>query len=380
MWQSNIYISKKDNMFNLLSLEVLYKMKKKEFNKLVGFSSIVGAVATIIATLISIFAQNQDLKSADTTISQNNINNADTILNNSGDVQIYNAEGDQYIYNQVNTDDNTIDNSETLLYQRLKDKVTEEILCFVSDDFDDDGKIEAFALVGHEEMDVWKGCPFFINETSIAKLTSDTMLKLEWDQAGYRQTFRKVFFGKQKAVVFSLWAMNSYRDEAYGIINGEPMQFSIPDVEGGFKVTENFITLTVDAFDGCCFENFDWGGGHTWKPYYFFWNDGLNSFSEYGGIEITLEQLSKIKDVSRLMNQYYEDDYSLINIIYRANKIININFRKSESESVYSHVNVTLYIQNDSIYLSDEAILEKNAGYYLIAIKPEIAVYPEFPY
>lgn len=69
-------------MFNLLSLEVLYKMKKKEFNKLVGFSSIVGAVATIIATLISIFAQNQDLKSADTTISQNNINNADTILNN----------------------------------------------------------------------------------------------------------------------------------------------------------------------------------------------------------------------------------------------------------------------------------------------------------
>ena len=205
------------------------------------------------------------------------------------------------------------------------------------------------------------------------------MLELDWDKVAYRETFREVYFGKQKAVVFSLYS-NTLRDEAYGIINGEPMQYNISDVEGGFKVTENFITLTVDAFDSYCDENFDWEGGHTWKPYYFFWNDGLNSFSEYGGIEITLEQLSKIKDVSRLMNKYYEDDYSLINIIYRANKIININFRKSVTELLYSHVNVTLYIQNDSIYLSNEEILEENAGYYLTAINPKIAVYPEFPY
>lgn len=344
-------------------------MAYKKFNKLVGVFSIVGAIATMVATLIAIFTKNQTSESENININQNN-----------GSVQINKAEGNQYIYNSVNSNDNTVDNSETLLYQRLKDKVTEEILCFVPDDFDDDGKIEAFALVGNEEENVWKGCPFFINETTIAKLTSDIMLRLEWDQVGYRKTFRKVFFGKQKAVVFSLWAMNSHKDEAYGIINGKPMQFSIPDVEGGFKVTENFITLTVDAFDGSCDENFEWEGGHTWKPYYFFWNDGLNSFSEYGGIEITLEQLSKVKDVSRLMNQYYEDGYSLINIIYRANKIININFRKNESESVYWHANVTLYIQNDSIYLSDNEILEKNAGYYLTAINPKIAVYPEFPF
>lgn len=346
-------------------------MAYKKFNKLVGIFSIAGAVAAIVATLIAIFTQNQTSESEDININQNN-----------GSVQINKAEGDQYIYNSVNLNDNTVDNSETLLYQRLKDKVTDEILCFVPDDFDDDGKIEAFALVGNEEEtgDVWKGCPFFISETTIVKLTSDTILKSEWDQVAYRRTFRKMFFGKQKAVVFSLCALNSKNDEAYGIINGEPMQFIIPDVNGGFKVTENFITLTVDAFDSSCNENFEWEGGHTWKPYYFFWNDGLNSFSEYGGIEITLEQLSKVKDVSRLMNQYNEDGYSLINIIYRANKIININFRKNETETVYQHANVTLYIQNDSIYLSDDEILEENSGYYLTAINPKIAVYPEFPY
>lgn len=280
----------------------------------------------------------------------------------------------------------TLDGSDTLLYQRLKDKVANEILCFVSEDFDDDGEKEAFAIVGKESFGVWEGHLYFINKKSIVDITFDnSSSENERQFKPYNNTFRDISFGKQKAIAFSLYSATCNIDEVYGVVDGEPMKYNIPDVNGYFQVTDRFITLTVDAYDGTCDENYNWEGIHTWKPYYFFWNDSLKSFSEYGGIEITLEQLSKVKDVSRLMNQYYEDGYDLVNIIYRANKIVNINFKKKDSINwegnvVYSHVYVTLYIQNDSIYLSNEEILEERGGYYLTAVKPEIAVYPIFPY
>lgn len=294
-----------------------------------------------------------------------------------------NNEGHSTI--QCENSNNIVDNSETLLYQRLKDKVTEEILCFVSDDFDDDGEKEAFAIIGEERQDVWEGHLYFINKKSIVDITFDNSSENERNFIPYNNTFKEASFGKQKVVVFSLYSPTIHRDEVYGVIDGEPMKYNIPDVNGSFQVTDKFITVTVDAYDGTCDENYNWEGIHTWKPYYFFWNDSLNSFSEYGGIEITLEQLNKVKDVSKLMNQYFEEGYDLVNIIYRANKIININFKKEDSLNwegnvVYSHLNVTLYIQNDSIYLSNEEILEKRGGYYLTAIRPEIAVYPKFPY
>ena len=380
-------------------------MKKKEFNKLVGFSSIVGAVATIIATLISIFAQNQDLKSADTTISQNNSNNADTILNNSGDVQIYNAEGDQYInniegdqyiYNQVNSDDNIVDNSETLLYQRLKDNVTDEILCFVPDDFDNDGEKEAFAFVGHLSDDgenaTWDGIPYFINNKIIQKLSSDTRYGYSVDRDWYMKGCREIELGKNKGVVFTLYYASTSIDEIYGLKNGNLIRYRIPNTKGKLQVTENFITLIVDAYDASWEEINDDRCGHTWKPYYFFWNDGINNFSEYGGIEITLDQLNQLKDVSNVVNEYKNNGYNIYNILYRANGIININFEKIEEPDIiqqseykyqiminHLYKNITLHIKYDTKNLLQDEIIENNSGIYLSAINPQIAVYPDFP-
>lgn len=346
------------------------KGNKKEAIRKTELITICGVVATLALAIAGSFIY-------DWLNSKNNGfgESVPTIEISSGDISTIQQENNN----------NIIDNSETLLYQRLKDKVTEEILCFASDDFDGDGEKEAFAIIGEERQGVWEGHLYFINKKSIVDITFDNSSENEGNFIPYKNTFKEVSFGKQKAVVFSLYSPNIHMDEVYGVIDGKPMKYSIPDVNGRFQVTDKFITLTVDAYDGTCDENYNWEGIHTWKPYYFFWNDSLNSFSEYGGIEITLEQLSKVKDVSRLMNQYYEKGYDLVNIIYRANKIININFKKKDSINwegnvVYSHCYVTLYIQNNSMYLSNEEILEEYGGYYLTAIKPEIAVYPKFPY
>lgn len=89
--------------------------------------------------------------------------------------------------------------------------------------------------------------------------------------------------------------------------------------------------------------------------------------------------MSLLKDISELIEEYEKDGYHVLNILYRANKIININF-ESENPTYYSYRNVTLHIKYNTLTLMDDEIIDKNEGLYLSAISPQIAVYPQFPF
>ena len=364
--------------------------RKKVFTLVVGVFTIIGALATII----TIFLNNNDAKSNNNNSGVVNQNSGDVILNENNSGTINQNSGDAYNQQINNTNYILKDDSETLLYQRLKDAVTDDILCFIPDDFDNDGRKEAFAFVGHltdeGSNSTWDGIPYFISNNIIQKLSSDTRYGYNVDKDYYIKNCREIEMGKNKAVVFTLYYTSNSVDEIYGVKNGTLIQYEIPDTKGGLRVTENFITLSVSSFDALWEEISDNKSGHTWKNYYFFWNDGINNFSEYGGTEISLEQLSRLKDVSNLIKEYVDNGYSIYNILYRANGIININFEKIEPPEInYSsnresishfYENVTLHIKYDTKTLHPEEILDRNAGIYLSAINPTIAVYPEFPY
>lgn len=287
--------------------------------------------------------------------------------------------------NATSSQNNVSDDIQNFLYQKLKDNVEEDILCFVTDDFDNDGNYEAFAFVGELLEDdgygeQWKGTPYFVNDRLVKKILTDTRYNQYVDKEIYWATYNIIELGKNKAVVFSVYYTTGSADEIYSVKESSPIQYKIPNVYGDINVTENFITLTVSKYDIAYFYNDDLWVGHTWKPYYFFWNEGINGFSEYGGIEITLEQLSELKDISNIIKEYENKGYNLLNILYRANGIININF-ECKDELSYSYQNATLYIKEyNTKYLTEDEILERNEGIYEKAINPEIAVYPAFPF
>lgn len=350
--------------------------KKEKFDMLVGVFSIIGVITAIIFGLLQLlFSDSETVYNVDF-----NQQNGDGIFNQ------YKIDGDFFLSdNYYSNEKESFINTQSVLYQRLKDNTSENILCFVPGDFDNDGNYEAFAFLGecleNEGFgEQWVGNPYFVNDKTVKKIPVNTRFD---GKDLYWATYKLIELGKNKAIVFTLYGTSASADMIFGVKNKELIKYEIPGCVGELNVTNNFITLTISAYDFICYyDNYHskntWCG-HTWKPYYFFWNDGTDNFSEYGGVEITLEQLSEIKDVSTIVKEYENYGYDILNILYRANGIININFEKKEHlERLYK--NITLFIKNDNdTTLMDDEILERNEGIYVKAINPEIAVYPEFP-
>ncbi len=107
------------------------------------------------------------------------------------------------------------------------------------------------------------------------------------------------------------------------------------------------------------------GEGQTSKPYYFYMDGGVKR--EYGGIEITLEELCEYADAQQYVQEKLDEGCELTEILYRANGAVNVNFRSGAM-----HEYVTLRLSgNRALYWTG------GVGFYLSASDPGIATYPE---
>ena len=115
---------------------------------------------------------------------------------------------------------------------------------------------------------------------------------------------------------------------------------SFSDKFDSFTQSEEYpeeFKAVVSAFDIC-----DDGTGHSYKTYYYHY-DGTE-FREYGGIEITREQLETLEGAQDILTQLETKDASISNILYRANGIININYKGSGSNH-----NLTLRVKDNTV-------------------------------
>ena len=228
----------------------------------------------------------------------------------------------------------------------------EYFLFFNCGDYDGDGLKEAFALVGYEsgigyEGDIWfvgpyaaecvlAGCNFYTVET--CGESAPLALVAEEGYGG-------------SGSVTHVWT----------VYNGLPQRIDM----------ELYGTLSYESGKGFCgymsaFDGFADGTGHTWKCYYFFL-DGLE-FKEYGGIYITIDQFMMFDGADAVIDKINNGGYTLQDIIYRGNGIININLTRDGAND-----NMTLMYDETSV-----TDLEVNyGGVYQLAYDSECAVYPE---
>jgi len=159
----------------------------------------------------------------------------------------------------------------------------------------------------------------------------------------------------------------------------------------------NQFTVMFDTYDG-----FSDTTGHTWKLYYLYWPDDGDNFEEYGGIEISQQQLLEADGANAIFDVLNQSGKQISSIYYRANGIININC-SSPSDDIVSYSNITLkYNQEnnsvmpvplDTSYLTMKINNSDNVpfnadtlkqflyrGTYEAALFPLIATYPtQFP-
>lgn len=252
----------------------------------------------------------------------------------------------------------------------------ENVLAYYTDDFDGDGNDEAFALIGDKrsegtellyEAEVW-----FIKGDHSSKIT---------DSKFYGTDGKIVRFNDREFLLLNEKYAAGETAYLWGVENGEPKLQNISGYGGNLKRTgENDIVLTQSAYD--LEESNGVMAGHTRKEYYFWFERENNCFCEYGAINITEEQLAMCRNAEGYIEQINNIGYSITDILYRANGIININYSDGSVNR-----NMTLLLKNNTVYLvphcdygSNDLELSDQGGIYLDAMIPEIAVYPDaFP-
>lgn len=241
----------------------------------------------------------------------------------------------------------------------LLEQVDNENLLFWSYcDYDGDKKNEVFAITGKGDITFGANL-WFINSKQIyylGEVFGDTVF---------------VFAASDRVRYLCI---SSERFENYsriwGVQDEVAIEMPISNVGQQFKLDggSNF-RLTQSALDGMSL-----GGGHTHKQYYFYYDQNDKCFYEYGGTEITVNELLQFENAEKILNGIIEKGGEIASILKRNNHIININYTIPETEALQVfdwNYNITLRLNENSVYVIDE-----NEGVYLPALVPEIAQYP----
>lgn len=290
---------------------------------------------------------------------------------------------------------------------RIKEVTGQEIIFSEYLDCNGDGNYEMFALVGDRnnyqaDFDYYEGDVWYIDRGEENCILTDFRMR----------NMDVVRMGKDKIVTMEEIFTTGSLTHLWSVNNNKPYELEISQTGGSLVINnENDIIMIVSDYDFMwmrTFENYHWTdklmGGHTWKPYYFFYEDG--EIMEYGGLSITKEQFLKLKGASDILDMIQGDGYHIEDIYYHENNRIMINVRSYKIDGdkildsyndeyiekeceiqayflVYNIVDGTLKELNSSekenyMYYGDSPYLE---GIYNKNVASSVVSYPKtFPY
>ncbi len=213
-----------------------------------------------------------------------------------------------------------------------------DILLFDYDDYDGDGKYEAFMIVGEcftypggwGEETSYTGTLYFAG-------ADGSVLELDDSFGIYRMIDGKMDFGSRKYLYFyTEYIVLANDTELWTVRDGKPVDES--ELFRGDQVVyrdeyprEDF-EIWADAYDHSC-EKDGLGKddplwtGHTWKPYFYHYNRSSDQLEAYAGEEISKETFAKLSG-SELIEEIEAKGYIVGEIIHWENDIITINYHE----------------------------------------------------
>ncbi len=256
----------------------------------------------------------------------------------------------------------------------------DEIAVFAEDDFDNDGAKEAFSLVGEvmEEYDdrkVIEGTVWFVNEDGCRKLHEPQGMGM-FDEVLY------MTFGDTTYVMFDEMYATALVTYVWTVSDGEA-------AEAPFSALGEVITDTSDGEDQFRIMDSSYDGmfnpetssymGHTWKHYYFFYNDQDDKVYEYGGTEINRENVVFLCGRD-LVGELIPERDQITGIFCRGNGLIVINYEHIADGCAMNYHYIYDFTKG---YFVDDMGLETGEepldGICKEALCPEIANYPSVP-
>ena len=342
-----------------------------------------GIGITILSIFFSMLIDKTNVDKTD------DLNVSDTFnQDNESDIEIHGDVNGNIYQNSIDNsskiedqDDNKQDiiMSESKYLEYLQSNVEGNIVFYYYDDYDGDGDCEMFALVGemvddgglYEEENIC-GKIWFVDQNGIMEIESEEIEY--WSSPCAFSVDNKSF------IVFEKYYATGSLTYLWGVINEKPYQPNISGKGNRLRINEfNEIEITDSEYDFAFDKSLDFPVGHTWKRYYFYF-DG-NSFREYGGISIKVEDLLRVSGTDLIVNEIYNNSYVIDSVYYRNNGIININISKEDDNEIV-YYNITLRCNGDRWeYVMSEIGEKYGGGIYLKELIPSSATYPDrYPY
>ncbi len=199
------------------------------------------------------------------------------------------------------------------------------------DDFDKDGIHECFFFIG-DPVDTAFGSSygnvFFVNSAEAVMLCDTRYIGVEDDG----EIFRTLTYGDATYIVYNEVFATETKSYVYRIIGSVMVESSLSGIGQLYTDPQNptQLIITTSEYDSIYTRESGLEGdevwmGHTWKEYYFYYDEKAGYFKEYGGTKIDEAELTKICGfdlASEIRNTGYEVD----DIFKRANGIINVNY------------------------------------------------------
>lgn len=204
---------------------------------------------------------------------------------------------------------------EALIDERAGGKEAAEICFSIFDDFDGDGTDELFAVYGKDRF----GTLWYANANEAWNIYPANE---EWGE------FRTAEVGGDTLILTERLYATGNVTYCFRVENGSPI--GIDTFNAGSLTQTNGAEFTgiKSTYDFCTD-----GTGHTWKPYWFYYENG--EFREHLGHSILYENFKDnfggVSEEFAYLQPYFDEIEAengvITNVIVRDNSIININYK-----------------------------------------------------
>ena len=278
------------------------------------------------------------------------------------------------------------DPDEKAVVHELRDKILDmsgasedDIKEFAVDDYDGDGSYEAFALVGkytedYGDVSLIEGDIWFADSDECEKICENSGM-------GYADDVRLMRIGDTSYVMFDAIFMTATITYVWYVDNKTVAEAEFSCCGQVIQGTENDRFCIMDSsYDATLDPDIGSMIGHTWKYYYFFYNDEEGRVNEYAGTAIdaaTAEYMCGRDILAEIMS----DDDKIDSIFCRGNGLIVINYEYDDA----GMTNFEHYIYDSSYdcwrddYGSELEEPVSQPGTCRSCLCPAIASYPEVP-
>ena len=256
----------------------------------------------------------------------------------------------------------------------------DEIAVFAPDDFDGDGKEEAFALVGRviDEFDsknTIDGTVWFVSEDGCSKLTDSAGMGM-YDEPRY------MTMGDIKYVMFDEAYATALVTYVWSVSDGVAVEASfsgLGEVHINTADGENRFRIMDSSYDCMYNPESDSWLGHTWKDYYFFYNSEDKEVQEYAGTDITDETVEFLCGKDLIAELVPKTD-QISGVFCRGNSLIVINYEHVADGCVMYYHYIYDFGKESLVDDSREECGEEPLdGICKAALCEKIANYPEVP-